>query len=168
MAWPTLPSAWSNLTKVAASDIALLLDAWAHLGADWVTDTPTLTADTTNPTGWTTWALYREVANSLDVQMGFYGNGGDFGSGDYRLALPGSHTVTGALQGQTLVGGAYVRSATVGVGAVYARFVSSTEMEFECVEYDGTRTVVDDNRPWVGSSTSADDYLFVAGTIEVD
>lgn len=164
--WPTLPTAWSPITKVSASDIALLLDAWEHLGSAWDTDTPALTADTTNPTGWTTWALYKEIGSLLVVQMGFYGKGsGDNGSGDYRLALPNSNTVTGALQDQTLCGGAQT-SGTKGVGRVYARFVSSTTVEIEFVDDLGTRTVMSDAD--FGATPAASQYCVLHGTIEVD
>lgn len=169
MAWPTLPTAWAPLTKVAAADIALLLDAWAHLAADWDTDTPAVSADTSNPTGWTSWAYYKKVGSLLHVQEGFYGNGGTAGTGDYRLALAGSETVTGALADQTLVGGAYEAAAAHGVGRVYSRFVTSDDFEMEFVHHDGTRTVMSStsSEPFVGTP-SASDHAVVHGMIEVD
>ena len=102
--WTTTPRTWvAGEVPTAAMFNANLRDFGRAFSDAFVSYTPTLTASTTNPTGWTQTGYYTQVGKLVLVKFKLTaGASMTAGTGAYRMALPVAANVT---IGTSTVGG---------------------------------------------------------------
>lgn len=170
--WPaTIPTDYSPLTKLTASDLNTVLDALEHMSSAWTTYTPTFEGLTTDPDG-TIVGRYKLVGQMLAWQVHATSVAATTaGSGDFLISLPAGVTLTGALQDQVLAAGVDVGHASK-THHGFAIAQNSTRFRIGLAASTGYEYVTGDD-PWDPDTdgtdwTEAGNELWIAGVIEVD
>jgi hypothetical protein len=123
----------------------------------WISYTPTLTASTTNPTGWTQTGYYMQVGKLVTCK--FKLTAGTAGSGNYRIALPINASVNVAdIDAGVIVG----YDASPGNFALFNAYIANTayiQMGYSTT-YLGAFVGVSNTGPWTWATGD-----FIRGTI---
>ena len=164
-----LPAAYKAIGVHVYNLTAGRLERWT--GSAWVSDlatksyvdalgtwqsyTPTLTAETTNPTGWTGTGFYTQIGKLVHVKgIVSAGVGANAGSGVYRIALPVSADTT--ITNAPCAGSVWIDQSSNGTFNSYAVAYTNSATWF-CMKYAaGSIQYVSHSIP---SQWTAGDYI---------
>ena len=159
--WTTTPRTWvAGEVPTATHFNENLRDLGRGFADAWTAYTPTLTASTTNPTGWTQTGYYMQAGKLVHVKGTLTAGGAmTAGSGTYRIALPvNAQTALGSavLEGSTYLydnstGNAYSIAVPYAANAAYIQLVYGT---------GGTGAFVGHNAPWVWAASDTIQFAF--------
>lgn len=179
---PSIPSDYSPLTKLLASDLNIAIDALEHLGSAWDSYTPTLEATTTDPDYDTAAGGFKDYGKTLHFWAYFLsgpvGTGGD-GDGTFLVGLPSGVTLTGSLQQQIVSGGARVEDdsgATIRHLECFGLPYDSTRFKVAVPATTGGEWITHEypwrahyaGHRWIPDFGPDQNSFWIAGTIEVD
>lgn len=160
--WVTPPSFAAGDTAGVGAKLQQLSDDLAVLGGAWTSYTPSLTAATTNPTGYTTTGSGYIAVGKLIIFRAFITMGASTGAGAYSITLPvtPANLATGSQSARAIyvdTGTGYkMGAAMIGATATVALLADPT------VAGDYLRVVT----PTVPFTFAAGDLITVHGTYE--
>ena len=132
---------------------------FADINGVWQTYTPTLTASTTNPTGWTQTGRYTRIGDTIVASFKLTAGGGmTAGSGVYYVALPATADTT--VGTNMALGTAYVvgLSASIWTPAVVLDSSTRVRLCWPANIAGGSPSLLSHNVPW----TQAAGYTIAA------
>lgn len=154
------PHDWATSEEVTAAKLNKGRDFFRAFTDAWTSFTPTLTAATTNPTGWTQTGYYARAGKLAHVK-GILTAGGSMtpGSGVYRIALPADANTS--ITDCVLAGSAFLVDASTGNVLSHA-VIYSNAAGYVCLKYGtgGAGSIVAHDVPWTWAAGDTIQFAF--------